>query len=29
MHAGDRSYVGKRLGRVYETIKSGKFGGNT
>lgn len=26
---GDRSYVGKELGRVYETIKSGTFGGNT
>jgi len=26
---GDRSYVGSRLGRVYETIKCGTFGGNT
>ena len=26
---GDRSYVGGRLGRVYETIKCGTFGGNT
>lgn len=26
---GDRSYVGSRLGRVYETIKTGTFGGNT
>jgi len=29
MHAGDRTYVGTRLSRVYETIKTGKFGGNT
>lgn len=29
MYEGDRSYVGSRLGRVYETIKSGSFGGNT
>ena len=29
MHEGDRSYVGGRLGRVYETIKCGTFGGNT
>lgn len=29
MHSGDRSYVGSRLGRVYETIKCGTFGGNT
>lgn len=29
MNEGDRSYVGSRLGRVYETIKSGTFGGNT
>ena len=29
MHNGDRSYVGSRLGRVYETIKCGTFGGNT
>ena len=29
MHEGDRSYVGSRLGRVYETIKCGTFGGNT
>lgn len=26
---GRRDYVGSRLGRVYETIKSGTFGGNT
>lgn len=26
---GDRSYVGSRLSRVYETIKCGTFGGNT
>ena len=26
---GRRDYVGSRLARVYETIKSGKFGGNT
>ena len=26
---GDRNYVGSRLGRVYETIKCGTFGGNT
>ena len=29
MRAGDRSYVGSRLSRVYETIKCGTFGGNT
>ena len=29
MYEGDRSYVGGRLGRVYETIKTGTFGGNT
>ena len=29
MHNGDRSYVGSRLSRVYETIKSGTFRGNT
>ena len=29
MRAGDRNYVGGRLGRVYETIKCGTFGGNT
>lgn len=29
MWEGDRSYVGSRLARVYETIKSGTFGGNT
>ena len=28
MYEGDRSYVGSRLGRVYETIKSGHFGGD-
>ena len=26
---GKRDYVGSRLQRVYETIKCGKFGGNT
>jgi len=26
---GRRDYVGSRLSRVYETIKSGTFGGNT
>jgi starch phosphorylase len=26
---GRRDYVGSRLQRVYETIKSGNFGGNT
>lgn len=29
MYEGDRSYIGSRLGRVYETIKTGTFGGNT
>jgi glycogen phosphorylase len=29
MYEGDRSYVGSRLGRVYETVKCGTFGGNT
>ena len=29
MYEGDRDYVGSRLGRVYETIKCGNFGGNT
>merc|ERR1712060_133333 len=29
MHSGDRSYVGSRLGRVFETIKCGTFQGNT
>ena len=29
MRDGDRSYVGGRLGRVYETIKTGVFAGNT
>ena len=29
MHEGDRSYVGSRLNRVYETIKCGTFGGDT
>ena len=28
MHEGDRSYVGPKLGRVYESIKCGTFGGN-
>lgn len=29
MHGGDRSYVGSRLSKVFETVKSGTFGGNT
>ena len=29
MYEGDRSYVGSRLSRVFETIKCGTFGGNT
>lgn len=29
MAAGARDYVGSRLKRVFETIKSGKFGGST
>ena len=29
MREGDRSYVGSRLGRVYDEIRSGRFGGNT
>lgn len=29
MYEGNRDYVGSRLSRVYETIKSGTFGGNT
>lgn len=29
MGEGDRSYVGSRLGRVYATIKSGTFGGDS
>ena len=29
MHEGDRSYVDTKLGRVYETIKTGTFAGNT
>lgn len=29
MHEGFRDYVGSRLARIFETVKSGKFGGNT
>lgn len=29
MREGDRDYVGGRLGRVYNTIREGRFGGNT
>jgi len=29
MRSGFRDYVGSRLGRVYDTIKSGTFGGDT
>ncbi len=29
MRHGYRNYVGSRLARVLNTIKSGKFGGNT
>ena len=29
MYEGDRSYIGKRLNRVFEVVKSGKFGGST
>lgn len=29
MSEGFRDYVGKRLKRVYDTVKSGIFGGNT
>lgn len=29
MKNGNRDYVGKRLRRVFETIKSGIFGGDT
>lgn len=29
MREGFRDYIGSRLSRVFETIKSGKFGGDT
>ena len=29
MFSGARDYIGKRLARVFEVIKSGKFGGTT
>jgi starch phosphorylase len=29
MYGGKRDYVGKRLARVFEVIKSGQFAGNT
>lgn len=29
MRNGNRNYVGSRLGRALNTIKSGHFGGNT
>lgn len=29
MYGGKRDYIGQRLKRVFETIKSGRFGGNT
>lgn len=29
MYEGKRDYIGSRLQRVFETVKSGRFGGNT
>lgn len=29
MYSGSRDYIGRRLSRVFETVKSGRFGGNT
>lgn len=29
MRGGFRDYVGARLGRVFDTVRSGTFGGDT
>lgn len=29
MYGGKRDYIGKRLARVFDVIKSGRFGGST